>query len=94
MLGSRGWIEDCCCCSATTTRTWSDQDFLPLDGERGFRPASLAGSSLPANHHPLPSFSQMGISRDSRHKRSASGAKRAFYRKKRKFELGRQGAFA
>jgi small subunit ribosomal protein S8e len=34
----------------------------------------------------------MGISRDSRHKRSASGAKRAFYRKKRKFELGRQGA--
>ncbi|CDZ98265.1 40s ribosomal protein s8 [Phaffia rhodozyma] len=34
----------------------------------------------------------MGISRDSRHKRSASGAKRAFYRKKRKFELGRQAA--
>ncbi|ROT43743.1 40S ribosomal protein S8-B [Sodiomyces alkalinus F11] len=34
----------------------------------------------------------MGISRDSRHKRSASGAKRAFYRKKRAFELGRQGA--
>jgi len=34
----------------------------------------------------------MGISRDSRHKRSASGAQRAHYRKKRKFELGRQGA--
>ncbi|CAO3665840.1 unnamed protein product [Umbelopsis ramanniana] len=34
----------------------------------------------------------MGISRDSRHKRSASGAKRAQYRKKRKFELGRQAA--
>ncbi|CAH7685931.1 40S ribosomal protein S8 [Phakopsora pachyrhizi] len=34
----------------------------------------------------------MGISRDSRHKRSASGAKRAQYRKKRKFELGRQPA--
>lgn len=34
----------------------------------------------------------MGISRDSRHKRSATGAKRAFYRKKRKFELGRQAA--
>jgi small subunit ribosomal protein S8e len=34
----------------------------------------------------------MGISRDSRHKRSATGAKRAFYRKKRKFELGRQPA--
>ncbi|KAG0059719.1 40S ribosomal protein [Linnemannia elongata] len=33
-----------------------------------------------------------GISRDSRHKRSASGAKRAQYRKKRKFELGRQAA--
>lgn len=32
----------------------------------------------------------MGISRDSRHKRSASGAKRSHYRKKRKFELGRQ----
>lgn len=34
----------------------------------------------------------MGISRDSRNKRSATGAKRAQFRKKRKFELGRQGA--
>ncbi|ODQ55754.1 YER102Wp-like protein [Saitoella complicata NRRL Y-17804] len=34
----------------------------------------------------------MGISRDSRHKRSETGAKRAQYRKKRKFELGRQAA--
>ncbi|KAJ4424209.1 ribosomal protein S8A [Gnomoniopsis sp. IMI 355080] len=34
----------------------------------------------------------MGISRDSRHKRSASGAKRAYYRKKRVFEAGRQPA--
>jgi small subunit ribosomal protein S8e len=34
----------------------------------------------------------MGISRESRHKRSASGAQRAHYRKKRKFELGRQPA--
>ncbi|KAL1970647.1 hypothetical protein VTN77DRAFT_4291 [Rasamsonia byssochlamydoides] len=34
----------------------------------------------------------MGISRDSRHKRSATGAKRAFYRKKRAFEKGRQPA--
>ncbi|KAK9367738.1 ribosomal protein S8e/ribosomal biogenesis NSA2 [Lipomyces kononenkoae] len=34
----------------------------------------------------------MGISRDSRHKRSHTGAKRAAYRKKRKFELGRQPA--
>ncbi|KAF2479265.1 ribosomal protein S8e/ribosomal biogenesis NSA2 [Neohortaea acidophila] len=34
----------------------------------------------------------MGISRDSRHKRSASGAKRAHYRKKRAFEKGRQPA--
>ncbi|KAG0000050.1 hypothetical protein BGZ79_006357, partial [Entomortierella chlamydospora] len=33
-----------------------------------------------------------GISRDSRHKRNATGAKRAQYRKKRKFELGRQAA--
>ncbi|KAF3482879.1 40S ribosomal protein S8 [Arthroderma uncinatum] len=34
----------------------------------------------------------MGISRDSRHKRSATGAKRAYYRKKRAFEKGRQAA--
>ncbi|AMD22629.1 HHL141Cp [Eremothecium sinecaudum] len=34
----------------------------------------------------------MGISRDSRHKRAATGAKRAQFRKKRKFELGRQAA--
>ncbi|KAI0093180.1 ribosomal protein S8e/ribosomal biogenesis NSA2 [Irpex rosettiformis] len=34
----------------------------------------------------------MGISRSSRHKRSASGAQRPHYRKKRKFELGRQAA--
>jgi small subunit ribosomal protein S8e len=34
----------------------------------------------------------MGISRDSRHKRNQTGAKRAQYRKKRKFELGRQPA--
>jgi len=34
----------------------------------------------------------MGISRDSRHKRSATGAKRAQYRKKRAFEKGRQPA--
>jgi small subunit ribosomal protein S8e len=34
----------------------------------------------------------LGISRDSRHKRSATGAKRAQYRKKRKFEMGRQAA--
>ena len=33
-----------------------------------------------------------GITRSSRHKRSASGAQRAHYRKKRKFELGRQPA--
>lgn len=34
----------------------------------------------------------MGISRDTRHKRSATGAKRATYRKKRAFEKGRQPA--
>ncbi|KAF7721477.1 ribosomal protein S8A [Apophysomyces ossiformis] len=34
----------------------------------------------------------MGISRDSRHKRSNTGARRVQYRKKRKFELGRQPA--
>jgi hypothetical protein len=34
----------------------------------------------------------LGISRDSRHKRSHTGAKRAQYRKKRKFEMGRQAA--
>ncbi|KAJ2004066.1 ribosomal protein S8A [Coemansia thaxteri] len=35
---------------------------------------------------------ELRISRDSRHKRSHTGAKRAQYRKKRKFELGRQAA--
>jgi small subunit ribosomal protein S8e len=34
----------------------------------------------------------LGISRSSRHKRSETGAQRAHYRKKRKFELGRQPA--
>ena len=34
----------------------------------------------------------MGISRDSRHKRRATGGKRAMDRKKRKFNLGRQAA--
>lgn len=33
-----------------------------------------------------------GISRDSRHKRRATGGKRPFYRKKRVFESGRQAA--
>ncbi|GCB26837.1 40S ribosomal protein S8-A [Aspergillus awamori] len=37
-----------------------------------------------------PRTANMGISRDSRHKRSATGAKRATYRKKRAFEKGRQ----
>jgi len=35
----------------------------------------------------------MGISRDTRHKRRATGGKRAAYRKKRKYELGRPGAY-
>mmetsp|Transcript_104765 Transcript_104765/g.146024 ORF Transcript_104765/g.146024 Transcript_104765/m.146024 type:complete len:199 (-) Transcript_104765:45-641(-) len=34
----------------------------------------------------------MGISRDSTHKRRATGGRRKSYRKKRKFELGRQAA--
>ncbi|CEH13732.1 40s ribosomal protein s8 [Ceraceosorus bombacis] len=34
----------------------------------------------------------MGLSRDSRHKRSHTGARRAHYRKKRQFELARQAA--
>lgn len=33
-----------------------------------------------------------GISRDSKHKRRLTGGKQPFYRKKRKFELGRQPA--
>lgn len=37
-------------------------------------------------------FYWTGISRSSRHKRSETGAQRARYRKKRKFELGRQPA--
>ena len=39
-----------------------------------------------------PHICVLGISRSSRHKRSATGAQRAHYRKKRKFELGRQPA--
>ncbi|KAG8906163.1 hypothetical protein FRB99_007477 [Tulasnella sp. 403] len=34
----------------------------------------------------------MGITRSSRHKRAATGAQRAYYRKKRRFELGRPAA--
>jgi small subunit ribosomal protein S8e len=34
----------------------------------------------------------MGISRDSRHKRRATGGRRNIHQKKRKFELGRQSA--
>lgn len=37
-------------------------------------------------------YFRAGISRSSRHKRSPTGAQRAHYRKKRKFELGRQSA--
>ncbi|KAJ1554527.1 40S ribosomal protein [Cladochytrium tenue] len=50
--------------------------------------------SLPFFASTIPSSrcSLLGISRDSRHKRNATGAKRAHYRKKRKFELGRQAA--
>ncbi|OLY80184.1 40S ribosomal protein S8-B [Smittium mucronatum] len=39
-----------------------------------------------------PKSLQIGISRDSRHKRSHTGAKRAQFKKKRKHELGRQPA--
>lgn len=38
------------------------------------------------------SFLIAGISRDSRHKRRATGGKQKAYRKKRKFELGRPPA--
>ncbi|KAG0073644.1 ribosomal protein S8A, partial [Podila epicladia] len=48
------------------------------------------GFDFPAGAIVLTSWSR--ISRDSRHKRNATGAKRAQYRKKRKFELGRQAA--
>lgn len=41
---------------------------------------------------PNTNSNRLGISRESRHKRSATGAQRAHYRKKRKFELGRQPA--
>ncbi|KAJ8109665.1 hypothetical protein OPT61_g7295 [Boeremia exigua] len=48
-------------------------------------------SNVPA--HAMPAIvTAYTISRDSRHKRSASGAKRAYYRKKRAFEKGRQPA--
>ncbi|KAG5463729.1 MAG: ribosomal protein S8e-domain-containing protein, partial [Olpidium bornovanus] len=70
----------------------------------GLAPASflpckhVLPSSRTPSTHPLPvghlrrHCTLAGISRDSRHKRSATGAKRAQYRKKRKFELGRQPA--
>lgn len=57
-------------------------------------PPSLGPSIRPRisyHHTPLPIIA-IGISRDSRHKRSHTGAKRAHYRKKRKYELGRQPA--
>merc|ERR1712178_422135 len=38
------------------------------------------------------SFASMGISRDSRHKRRATGGKRPMGHKKRKYEMGRQAA--
>jgi len=34
----------------------------------------------------------MGISRDSRHKRRATGGRMPIHKKKRKFEMGRQAA--
>merc|ERR1711974_249997 len=48
------------------------------------------GLSLP--HHPSSPTPRMGISRDSKHKRRATGGKRKIHRKKRKFELGRPPA--
>ena len=42
-------------------------------------------------HLPHPHYSS-GIQQDSRHKRRATGGKRAAYRKHRKFLLGRQAA--
>lgn len=46
------------------------------------------------NHSPLPSFSLLiqGITREGRHKRRETGGRRAHYRKKRKFEMGRPAA--
>ncbi|CAO3678456.1 unnamed protein product [Rhizopus microsporus] len=63
-----------------------------------FGPATVMEASQRTNqsflsHHLLWAFHPYkGISRDSRHKQSATGARRAQYRKKRKFELGRQFA--
>jgi len=48
------------------------------------------GLSLP--HHPSSPTPRVGISRDSKHKRRATGGKRKIHRKKRKFELGRPPA--
>ncbi|CAO3666580.1 unnamed protein product [Umbelopsis vinacea] len=55
-------------------------------------PAQLYVRTSADSERSLFHSARMGISRDSRHKRSATGAKRAQYRKKRKFELGRQAA--
>ncbi|EFQ87860.1 hypothetical protein PTT_16470 [Pyrenophora teres f. teres 0-1] len=56
-------------------------------GAHTWRKPTISPSAFCANVTPFES-----ISRDSRHKRSASGAKRAYYRKKRAFEKGRQPA--
>lgn len=47
------------------------------------RPSTNGKADLLSTLEDLFGFAIMGISRDSRHKRSATGAKRAYYRKKR-----------
>ncbi|KAG0087311.1 ribosomal protein S8A, partial [Podila epicladia] len=61
-------------------------------GEEGLYCARSDSSLDSLEEQNLLNSSPVGISRDSRHKRNATGAKRAQYRKKRKFELGRQAA--
>ncbi|KAJ3686211.1 hypothetical protein LUZ61_015375 [Rhynchospora tenuis] len=61
-----------------------DEKFL--DGERERE------SDRARERERLPRSEKMGISRDSMHKRRATGGKKKAWRKKRKYELGRQPA--
>jgi Ribosomal protein S8e len=63
------------------------------DVDRGCGQNEVLGIAKASQDKPHPSRPlAMGISRSSRHKRSATGAQHAHYRKKRKFELDRQPA--
>ncbi|KAJ3294626.1 40S ribosomal protein [Borealophlyctis nickersoniae] len=67
-------------------------DLRSLEGTGGGRTRRERQSRQAANDVQRVCGIKWSISRDSRHKRRATGGKRAQIRKKRKFELGRQAA--